>query len=561
MPRKTTTYTLGQGHPMDSLLSQEDQQLLAELRRYLRENKASAGITRIRSRLTEPLPDEDKGRAALLGGLACRIIDFAADAHDEQAAQEGLSILQDHEELLRDFFDPGLYEYNMGNALHNLAEHDRAKNASYRLAYIERLTESKDYFWRAVRARGSHERDWPELLINVANTLDECSRTPEALYWYDEAIRGTPTHAMAHGNRAQSLIWLKDLTDQVSLNQIGQIHYGLSKALASRDIPPGARSRWKKYLQQATKILRAEGYGNAKSLYEKIRIEQEEGPHDSYRKFCLDNGLVLSEHSIYCHCAHGTYDGLSIPKSSSPIAGDFVPRMELLLNRLKSEFALARCLLYQSYPTKARRWNTEPYESALTDLLDAEVIGIKAEMLRTSFRLCFGTLDRIAHGICDLLDLADPNEAIFFHSFWKRPGGKSERQRERWDKLNRECTPSLVALYSQATDLNIKKGQWGHLKHWRDKLEHELLFLVEDDRDLGPLFHRILGFKEPLQIPVSVFRSETLQLLRFTAAAIINFAFFVRQRALLLPTTGGPAFTFEDRRKAGRAPELPARGK
>jgi hypothetical protein len=171
-------------------------------------------------------------------------------------------------------------------------------------------------------------------------------------------------------------------------------------------------------------------------------------------------------------------------------------------------------------------------------------------MLRTSFRLCFGILDRIAHGICDLLDLADPSEQIFFHSFWRRPGGKSEKQKDRWDKLNRECTPSLVALYSQATDLNIKKGQWGHMKDWRDKLEHELLFLVEDGRDLGPLFHRILGFKEPLQVPVSVFRNETLQLLRFAAAGIINFALFVRQRALQLPTKGGPAFTFQNRQRS-----------
>ena len=528
----------------------EDQQLLIRLRRYLLESRAAEGIVEIRSRLAHPLPDEGDARAALLAGLACRLVDFADDSSDERAAQEGLEIFRDHEGPLKAFFEPGLYEYNVGNALHTLAKFERAKHPLYTLAAIERLTEAKGYYWRAIRARGSHQHNWPESMINIANTLDECSRTPEALYWYDEAIRADPDHPMAHGNRAQSLIWLKALTDQFSINQLGQIHQGLSKALASKDIPSPARPQWREYLDRTETFLHDEGYANIEELYEEIRREQEEAPHSQYQRFCLTNGLVLSEHSIYCHCARDTHDGISIPKSAAPISGDFVPRMELLLNRLKSEFALARCLLYQSYPTKARRWNTEPYESAFTDLLDAEVIGIKAEMLRTSFRLCFGTLDRLARGICDLLDVADPTEQIFFHSFWRRPGGKPEKQRERWEKLNKESTPSLIALYSQATDLNIKKGQWGHLKDWRDKLEHELLFLVENGRDLGLLFQRVLGFKEPLQIPVSVFRSETLQLMRFTAAAIINFALFVRQRALLVPRKGGQAFTFEDRRRS-----------
>ena len=544
--KRDTVYIMERNHPWDSLLSTEDQQLLADLDKYLDEAQENEGIAKIRFRLESPLPTDTKAKAALLGSLADRLIDFANGADDERAAKEGLELFRNHEEILRELFDPGLYEYNVGNALHTIAKFDRARNPQYNLASIERLTEAKDLYWRAIQARGIHERSWPELMINVANTLDECSRTPEALYWYDEAIRVAPDHPMAHGNRAQSLIWLKELTEQVSINQLGQIHFGLSKALASRDIPPHARPLWSHYLSQVGRLLRRDGYDDIEHLYEEIRLEQEEAPHSPYQKFCLAHGLVLSEHSIYCHCAHDTHDGLSIPKSAAPIAGKFVPRMELLLNRLKSEFALARCLVYQSYPTKSRRWRTEQFESSLTDLLDAEVIGIKAEMLRTSFRLCFGILDRIAHGICDLLDLADPNEPIFFHGFWRRPGSKSQKQKDRWENLSKNCTASLVALYSQATDLNIKKGQWGHLKEWRDKLEHELLFLVEDGRDLGPL-QRILGFKEPVQVSISAFRNETLQLLRFTAAAIINFALFVRQRALLVPTEGGRAFTFKDR--------------
>ena len=547
--RKAVIYKLSQGHQSEAFLPTEDRKFLATLQRKLDESKAVEGVASIRSRLSQPLPEDLRARTALLGALACRLVDSASDAGDEKAAEEGLALFRAHEEALRKYLEPTLYLYNVANALHTIANFTRARSNSYTLAGIEHLTEAKDHYWRGLKALPVNHH-WPELMINLGNALDECSRTSEALYWYDAAIHVAPNHPMAHGNRAQSLVWLKTLTDQTSINAIGQIHQGLSRALGSHEvqISPVQRELWKEYLRNSERFLNAEGYTDIGLLYENIRREQV-GPHTQYQRFCLANGIVLSEHSIYCQCTHVTHDGITIPKSSAPIAGAFVPKMELLLNRLKSEFALARCLLYQSYPAKTRRWNTEPFESAFTDLLDHEAIGIKAEMLRTSFRLCFGTLDRVAHGICELLDLADPAEKIYFHSFWRRPGGGSAKQQERWGRLNTECTPSLVALYSQATDLNIKKGQWGHLKGWRDKLEHELLFLVRDGADLGPL-QEMLGFRKPLQLAVSDFRSATLQLLRFTAAAIINFALFVRQRALALPTHSGRAFTFRDRKQS-----------
>lgn len=99
--------------------------------------------------------------------------------------------------------------------------------------------------------------------------------------------------------------------------------------------------------------------------------------------------------------------------------------MELLLNRIKSEFSLARLLYYCSLAPE-EEWLIYKNELKFTELFEDEWIGVEAEMLRNSFRICFGILDKIAYAICDLFQLALPKEQIPpFESFW----------RSKWEKL------------------------------------------------------------------------------------------------------------------------------
>ncbi|MDM8544492.1 LA2681 family HEPN domain-containing protein [Desulfococcaceae bacterium HSG9] len=148
---------------------------------------------------------------------------------------------------------------------------------------------------------------------------------------------------------------------------------------------------------------------------------------------------------------------------------------QLILNRIKSEFALARILYYQSNPECCKGLETFDEEIAFTELYENEAVGIRPEMVRLSFRICFGILDKIARGICDLFNLAEPNEPLYFESFWKPRGNKSIKQKERWDKINSINNFPLLALYSQATDLNSFNGEWGIFKEWRNAMEHKML--------------------------------------------------------------------------------------
>ena len=53
-----------------------------------------------------------------------------------------------------------------------------------------------------------------------------------------------------------------------------------------------------------------------------------------------------------------------------------------------------------------------------------------------------------------------------------------EKQKTRWQKINNILNISLLALYTQATDLNNKDGEWSIFKEWRNNLEHSHLNLL-----------------------------------------------------------------------------------
>ena len=91
--------------------------------------------------------------------------------------------------------------------------------------------------------------------------------------------------------------------------------------------------------------------------------------------------------------------------------------MELILNRLKSEYSLARYLQYESAQEKTEKLKTVDKELTFTELYVNEAVGIQPEMLKNSFRICFGILDKIAFAVCDLFGLSESSESIYFERF------------------------------------------------------------------------------------------------------------------------------------------------
>jgi hypothetical protein len=93
--------------------------------------------------------------------------------------------------------------------------------------------------------------------------------------------------------------------------------------------------------------------------------------------------------------------------------------------------------------------------------------------------------------------------------------------------LRKSTNPSLVALYSQATDLG-KDGEWAIFKTWRNDLEHRFLILTQEAAP-SDIFHARQGTFDTRCITLQEFTDRTLHLLQFTRSAIFNFTYCARR--------------------------------
>jgi hypothetical protein len=233
-----------------------------------------------------------------------------------------------------------------------------------------------------------------------------------------------------------------------------------------------------------------------------------------------------------------------ITTRATPVTGDLIPRLELILNRLKAEFGTARLLYYHA--TQESSWDLHDHEVTYAELFEGETVSMKTELLRTSFRLCLGILDKIALGVCELYDIADPQENLHLESFW-RPAARKGKASTRWDELTTKSrNPSLVALYSQATDLG-SDGEWAVFKTWRNDLEHRFLILTREPTPPDAWKAR-QGTFDTRCITIKEFSDRTLHLMQFTRSAIFNFTYCARRETRATGESSNVALTLQHKK-------------
>ncbi|MCK4641073.1 MAG: hypothetical protein KAU06_07030 [Candidatus Marinimicrobia bacterium] len=520
---------------MDQLsqyFSVEDNELRKRILGLMNSIKFDEAIEIINNRLSLLNNCTSKADHFLKSELAGFLIDIGDEGGHENAALKGLSIIQEERENLKGIVSDESIEYNLGNAKSSLFKIQRKKTDFKDIPRnIKYAIESKNHYWKSYKITVDRKKKlWPELIINLANALSSCGRISESLQYYDIVLVKFPDHPMANASRAKELLWLIKLSGVFSINLLYQSKVGYEKALMSKYVPIWQRDIWKKEIIKIDTFLNELGF-NEKEVHKELEETKKENETlSNYRKYCIDSHLTLSEHSLYCNCKGARRDDLLICTPFQSFDADFIPRMEKILNRLKSELSLARLLYYYSTEKNENEFNTFDSEVMFTELFDSEYIGTKSEMLRTSFRLCFGILDKIAMGICLLFDLANNNENIYFENFWK-PNNATIKQKERWEKINSIYNISLVALYTQATDLNSKSGEWNFFKKWRNTLEHNQFVLFSDKEFGNDIFNIYKNNPDIVGIDKEYFINKTLQMLQLTRSAIFNFVYLVRNEA------------------------------
>ena len=522
-------------------LSSKDNKLVDKVISLVDIRKYDAAMDLIYQRLGEGIDIATQNGTMLKGELAGLLIDIGEEGLIEKATLNGLEILEtNRNEFIKHMREYSL-EYNLGNGKRTLFKFQRSiPNFKFTAEAVSLLIEAKNHYWKAYKLLSYNDKPLKaQIFVNLANTLLQSGRIAEALQYFDLVIIENPDFSTALANRSAALLRLTDISGSYTTNLLQQAWKGYDSAALDVDLPDWIAElfyRKGEWLKGKLEIL---GYNEDKINHDIEETEAESKTHSNFRKYCIENHLTLSEHALYCNCVGARRDDLTIPSPVKPIGGEFVPQMELILNRLKSEFAFARLLYYQSKPNNFINLETFDREITFTELYENEVVGNRSEMLRNSFRLCFGVLDKIAYGVCDLFDLAEPHEPLYFERFWK-PRGKnlSIKKKERWAKINSIDNVPLLALYSQATDLNATDGEWSIFKKWRNALEHEILILTLNDKKPLDKYKILENQKDLDRVEYEEFEIKTLHMLRFTRSAIFNFVFCVRTEGAKVKCNG-----------------------
>lgn len=451
----------------------------------------------------------------------------------ESSLEKAVEYLSNNLSQIQKIFKEGTANYNYATSLSTLYSFKRIKNKDYLLpANAELLVKAKKQFWIAIRASKSKMK--LEMMVNLAHVLSDCRRITECLYLYDKVIEIEPTFPQANYSKAKSLEFLSKLSSGYSINQIYEVlnHYKAA-SVSSIDCHPSVKENAKIKCEQVYKVLLEHGYNDSTIDEDRAKNLQEFLSHSEKRQFYIKNGMALSEHSLYCGCNGAARDNLTILKSSNPIRGEFVPRLEHVLNQLKTEYFKARESFFNSQFKSDDAYKQDNYELCLTDLGSFEVTGLRSEDLRLAFKSCFGILDKIALSVCELFGFSvDENEKVYFESFWKKQHKTDKDIKEkRWVEINSiEDNPSLFALYFQSTDLDSKKGEWREFKTWRNALEHGYFVLTSAHKIEAPYGILDRDFRV-VHAEYDFFKDRTSELLRFVRSAIFNFTFCIRQEA------------------------------
>lgn len=479
---------------------------------------------------------EDRYFHAEIVGL---LVDAGSLGRSRNAVEQAIRSMETYEKQYRAVIAEGSYWYNLANGYSALSDLEFPTSPHFlRLdADIVKgsLFKAKSIYFSAYKALKNKEDGelYVQCLVNLANHLSRNHRIIEALQWFDIASRQMPGYPYTLYNRAEKLEFLSTLLGSYSVNMRYQIAKNYKEALKHLDfLTPELRQTTFKKLDYYTEWLHNKGYTEKLFGKEEDETLLESKNHTPYRQFCLKHYLSLNEHALYCDCAASATDNLQITCEVRAIGGDFVPQMSALLNRIKAEFCFARNLFYQAEKRDRYEDNEEDKEIDYAELCDDALLSTRIEMMRTSYRLSYGVLDKIAIGICTLFKAE--NKEVGFDNFWKKRG-----QEKRWSLLceKSEQNPWLLPLYSIAYDLNTNSqssGAWKNLKELRNGLEHGFVSVVErlPPTDVFEIYKdsNFISFV----ISEQEFRDQTLYLLQLCRAAIFYFTFCVRREGELL---------------------------
>lgn len=469
----------------------------------------------------------------IISSLAGYLIDIGSFSRNKSIVNEGLDILKNKKEDILAITTESSYYYNVANGMSATLDFNPHLDAN--IDDFIQLNEVKNNYWKSYKHSKKEGGIHPELMVNLGNALKRQYRISESLDYYGQAIAIDDSIPQAWVNRSEALELLNELSSTYSYKMVKEVIHGYECAIATGKCIPSWITTYQRKIQFSEEILKElnlNDIGDERTDEQLTKEEYEALSH--YQKFCIDNNLMLSDHSLYCNCYASSKDNLTILTTTKGVFGDFIVPMEMVLNRLKAEYSLARKMFFE-YKV-GNEFFDEESEVCYSELYNNEILYENVEKLRISFRSCFGVLDKIAVALCKLFDLKPNRGHIYFHSFWQV---SDEKRKQKINKINNK---GLFGLFSIAMDLNDKHGELSFFREWRNDLEHKLLVIHEKNIPLD-LYNSYGFFDDVKFIEKEEFEQHLLQLIKIVKSAVILFVFTIRIEGMRNVPDGGLTIT------------------
>jgi hypothetical protein len=441
------------------------------------------------------------------------------DLVDKNIIKNGIEILEKHmDEIVKEKKYTSQLFFNLGNGydyIHRLELHEN-KNEIYFNIESE-LDKVKKFFRKALENSELDNYLRPAILMNLGNCYDHLGRNIDALECYEGALKIKPDYGLALGNKGMSLFFYSSLAGEFRYKFLNEAYNLLSQGIKLK-VPSDAEMVFNVYLTSIEKII-SKNYITKTEKKIELQVKDEKYFKKELIEFCLNNKLYLNSCNFCQECETAIGDSAIIKEMIIEIndkekLNDVYENKYLhfsaYLNQIKQDYITARFLLFIS---RCRKFNLDIADDKvkLIDTLDYTIYNIYLELLKTSFKLFYNILDKIAFFINDYLKLNIKSEEIYFNSFWYL---NTKRKNTIRSEIINTKNISLNALFDIQKDFQL--GPYHHLKKLRNMLTHRFIKIQNS----------FMLKKEEILSEQSLF-DQTLELAKIVRNSIIYLLHFI----------------------------------
>jgi len=379
-------------------------------------------------------------------------------------------------------------------------------------------------YWRSLKCCTNFEEQY-NIRNNLANCLISTGRFIEALSLLNHNINSNSNRFQSNASWGHAMEYLKEAS---LLPDVPSFYFEVSERyLNALKVAPSEHIMYqlKNDIERCKAKLKQFDLDLTKENLELNRTQEQKefSEFSEFRKYVLKNELSLNEHALHCHCKNSEKDNLSIGLygGSTHINNpEKLKKLERYLSRVKSEFSFARLLFYkfEQFDSGSLQFYHHDDVETTSAQVDDDLLGYDIEHLRTSYRILYGLLDKIASLILLHYNIPENGKSVYFedvfHQFQAELSGIENIH--------------FFALFSMSLDLSqsldgVKVGSLGFYKKIRNKLEHGLLILNENETSL-----------ENGQINISEFKDFVIELMRLSKSAIFSSYYLIRTETIMI---------------------------